>query len=269
MDERNGKYYHVAIERKNKNNKYDTGIISELNILDYDEVKNDYVIPYVNNKLFYIQGTQVSKDDIVYFKVSETNLKAEIISKQINQNNLDQRIFLTFTDTEAVMTRKYDITSKIIKDSLKESNIENEINFERELMSHLHDRILQVSYKKFCDLHYADSVESAFKEINSRLKKIYKSKTGLEKDGRDLMAHIFSDTSPILQLSSDLGSIKGRNVQEGYRFIFMGVIIAIRNPKAHENQNISKDTAYDRLILASLLMKKIDEAIIYSNIIEH
>ena len=43
--------------------------------------------------------------------------------------------------------------------------------------------------------------------------------------------------------------------------IFAGSMIGIRNPKAHGNQYLDKESAYKRLILASLLMDKIDEAI--------
>ena len=50
--------------------------------------------------------------------------------------------------------------------------------------------------------------------------------------------------------------------------IFSGAISGIRNPKAHENLTLTKEKAIKRLILASLLMDKIDEAVEYSNIME-
>ena len=43
--------------------------------------------------------------------------------------------------------------------------------------------------------------------------------------------------------------------------IFAGAMQGIRNPKAHENLYIQKDAAIKRLILASLLMDKVDEAV--------
>jgi hypothetical protein len=42
----------------------------------------------------------------------------------------------------------------------------------------------------------------------------------------------------------------------------------IRNPKAHENMNIGREEAIKRLIFASLLMDKIDEALDYSQVTE-
>ena len=50
--------------------------------------------------------------------------------------------------------------------------------------------------------------------------------------------------------------------------IFAGVMQGIRNPKAHENMTATKESARDRITLASLLMKKIDEAIEFSKIEE-
>lgn len=55
----------------------------------------------------------------------------------------------------------------------------------------IHPDIIKVSKELFDNKHYADSVESAFKEINSRVKRIYKNKTGVEKDGHVLMENAF------------------------------------------------------------------------------
>ncbi|MBR1703470.1 MAG: hypothetical protein IJ716_16240 [Lachnospiraceae bacterium] len=43
---------------------------------------------------------------------------------------------------------------------------------------------------------------------------------------------------------------------------------ALRNPKAHENFQISEGDALRRLMFASMLMYKIDEAVIYTGIKE-
>ena len=47
-----------------------------------------------------------------------------------------------------------------------------------------------------------------------------------------------------------------------------GAMSALRNPKAHANIQIGKDDAMRRLILASMLMYKIDEAVKHSKITE-
>lgn len=47
-----------------------------------------------------------------------------------------------------------------------------------------------------------------------------------------------------------------------------GAMSALRNPKAHANIQIERDDAMRCLIFASMLMYKIDEAVLYSKIIE-
>ena len=81
------------------------------------------------------------------------------------------------------------------------------------------------------------------------------------------MNHVFSPNNPLLTFEN-IETQTGKDVQIGYMNIFAGAMTGIRNPKAHENQIISKDMAIKRLIFASLLMDKIDEAISYSNIEE-
>ena len=123
----------------------------------------------------------------------------------------------------------------------------------------IHAMISNVCKKKYFDGHYADAVESAFKEVNSRCKKIYKTKVGEEKDGSDLMNKLFSPNNPTLAFE-DNSTESGKNVQQGYMQIFSGSMTGIRNPKAHENQVLTKESSYKRLMLSSLLMEKIDEA---------
>lgn len=145
----------------------------------------------------------------------------------------------------------------------------------RKLLSHkndgfekyLHPLIKEVAFNKFSSYQYADSVESAFKEINSRLKKICQKLAHQERDGQDLMNFVFSEHNPILKFeNTSTGS--GRNVLNGYRQIFAGAMQGIRNPKAHENMSITKEAAVKRLIFASLLMDKIDEAVEYTKVKE-
>ena len=48
----------------------------------------------------------------------------------------------------------------------------------------------------------------------------------------------------------------------------LGSMLALRNPKAHENIGLDKDEAFRRLMFASMLMYKIDEGVAYSQIEE-
>lgn len=133
--------------------------------------------------------------------------------------------------------------------------------------SYIHPLIYQVSEERFHGGFYADAVEATLKEVNSRVKRLYKKYRGEEKDGQDLMRKAFTASNPLLVFEG-IDTESGRNVQEGYMQIFAGAMQGIRNPKAHENMSISREDAVKRLILASLLMDKIDEAIRFTNLAE-
>ncbi|MCR3906960.1 MAG: TIGR02391 family protein [Tenericutes bacterium] len=261
-------YYHIVVEVKNKTSKNDSGIISGLDLTNYEDLINQYVIPYFSNKDFYVHGKEINKKDIAYIRISKTDKTASQLSTEINRNNYAEGVFITYTNEDAVISSQYDITTNVLKEPKERLNPEEVFNYSVSIASTIHPKIKDVSLRKIGNEHYADAVESAFKEINSRLKKIYNHQKDIEKDGRDLMAQIFSDSNPVLKLYNDIDSFNGKNEQEGYRFIFMGSMVAIRNPKAHENQTISKEDAFDRLIFASLLMKKINQALLHSYITE-
>ncbi len=155
--------------------------------------------------------------------------------------------------------------------SLKNELIINGIkkDIKDDIIDHLHELVIKVSLKKYQDGHYSDAVESAIKEINDRLKKLYKKYKLEEKDGSDLFALVFnSDETKALLKVNDMSTISGKDEQEGYKFLVMGTWKGIRNPKAHANTYLSKEQAYKRLIFASMLMEKIDEAIKYTGLEE-
>jgi uncharacterized protein (TIGR02391 family) len=131
----------------------------------------------------------------------------------------------------------------------------------------LHEKISGISYRKFKDEYYAEAVEAAFKEINARLKAIYMKYRSNELDGTILYENVFSTTNPLLKIG-DLQTQSEKNEQLGYQYIFKGSWMSIRSPKAHANITISEDEAFDRLILASMLMKKIDALLASNNLSE-
>lgn len=125
----------------------------------------------------------------------------------------------------------------------------------------IHPQIISVAKGRFNDGHYADAVEAAFKEINTRVKKIYRDRTSVEKDGAKLMQAAFSIQNPIIRLG-DTSTETGVNIQQGYMEMFVGAMIGIRNPQAHNNLLISKDKAIRKLHFASMLMYKIDDELV-------
>jgi uncharacterized protein (TIGR02391 family) len=152
---------------------------------------------------------------------------------------------------------------KSLKETLEEKHKDMGGDIERnvpqnDFWSEIHPKIVSIAKSRFESAHYADAAESALKEVNSYVKDIFKRKTGKDSDGADLMFKAFSPNNPIIVLR-DLSSESGKNIQQGYMQIFAGAMIGIRNPKAHDNINITENRAKHFIYLASLLMYKVDE----------
>ena len=127
-------------------------------------------------------------------------------------------------------------------------------NWER----YIHPEVLRVAKPRIESGMYADAVESAFKELNNAVKAKVRSRLDKELDGQKLMQRVFASDNPILLVEDNLDTQTNRDTQQGYMMIFSGAMSAIRNPKAHENMEISQEDAVRKLIFASMLMYKLD-----------
>lgn len=124
---------------------------------------------------------------------------------------------------------------------------------------YIHPKIVNVTKDRFYNGKYADAIEASFKEINVIIKEIVLKQRNQELDGAKLMKYCFSSERPVLVIQ-DIISETGRNVQLGYMEMFAGAMTGIRNPKAHNNQIITREEAIRKLNFASLLMYKVDQA---------
>ncbi|MBP3204058.1 MAG: TIGR02391 family protein [Lachnospiraceae bacterium] len=141
--------------------------------------------------------------------------------------------------------------------------------YSQDFWVYIHPRIINSSKGLFIDGHYANAAEDAFIEINSRVKALYRKITSNQKvpDGAKVMTEVFSVNNPLLKFE-DISSDTGVNVQKGFMEMLEGAMAALRNPKAHENFQIGEEDALRRLMFASMLMYKIDEAVVYTGINE-
>ncbi len=136
--------------------------------------------------------------------------------------------------------------------------------------SYIHPLIQKASRELFNDGHYANAAEDAFIEINDRVKKLYSLvKPGCKvPDGEAAMNTVFSPNNPLVSFC-DQSTDTGVNKQKGYMQMLAGAMSALRNPKAHSNNEVlSAEEAYRRLATASMLMFAIDDAVAYSGIHE-
>ena len=145
-------------------------------------------------------------------------------------------------------------------------NLENlecgklEVN-DNDIWQLVHPSISEVSKNRMKDAYYADAVEAACKALNARVRVIVLDQTGEESDGAKLMRKAFSPQNPVICIA-DIKNQSGHDTQQGYMDICAGVMTGIRNPKAHDNDSISKEDALRKLVLISLLMYKIDGRIL-------
>lgn len=134
----------------------------------------------------------------------------------------------------------------------------------------IHPQITAVSKQLFLDGHYANAACDAFIEINDRVKKLYKKINPTASkipDGDAAMTSVFSANNPLLKVC-DLSTESGQNEQKGLMFMLQGAMSALRNPKAHANITLTEEDAMRRIMFASMLMYKIDEAVKYSSVQE-
>jgi uncharacterized protein (TIGR02391 family) len=120
----------------------------------------------------------------------------------------------------------------------------------------IHTAIPAVVHRLFDNGHYSQATFEAFKYLDNTVKRL----SGVDKSGKALMMEALKDSSPLIQLTP-LADETDRNEQEGFKFIFAGSMIAIRNPRGHEHDVTDDiDTCLDHLGLASLLLRRLEQA---------
>ena len=124
-----------------------------------------------------------------------------------------------------------------------------------------HPRLVATCRKLFDDGHYARAVEEAAKALCAHVKQ----RTALNVDGTNLMQVAFSEKNPRLRLN-DRKSRSQKDEQTGHMHLFMGFIMGIRNPRAHDpDYKDAPDRALKLLVVADYLFGVVDEASTVTN----
>jgi len=118
-----------------------------------------------------------------------------------------------------------------------------------------HPRVVEASKSCFVAGNYREAILNAFIALIDYVKE----KTKLRIDTKDLMTKAFNVDNPVIKLNS-LKEQYERDEQEGFRFLYMGASVGIRNPKAHKLIPQSNPLhTLEYLAFASLLMRRIEE----------
>ena len=132
----------------------------------------------------------------------------------------------------------------------------------RNLYSRLISRNIHPDVMKYCKDEYLN--EDYFHAVHEAAKSLcqkIRDKTGINKDGSDLINYSFSKDNPKLALNF-LETQTELNEQIGLKEMLNGIIHMIRNPTAHELRRdwiFKEEAAVEILTIISFLHKKLDE----------
>ncbi|WP_422104475.1 TIGR02391 family protein [Winogradskyella sp.] len=101
--------------------------------------------------------------------------------------------------------------------------------------------------------HFNESVRKASEKYEVEIQK----RTSLSDIGKSLMGKAFNLNAPIIQLNS-LTTENEKGIQEGYQFLTMGMIRAMRNIFSHGDENQrTPEEAYEMLLFINWLFRQL------------
>ncbi|MDY0144357.1 MAG: nucleotide-binding protein [Bacteroidales bacterium] len=151
-------YYHIKIELNEKNKKdYHTNL-AELDKTNIDEVINDTVLPYLQEKEFLFDGRMLTKSDIRSMKIYETGQTSQILVEMEDNKNRNNEWFFPSNKQDVVAYERYskDTTKNIFIDAskklnIKDSNIINKHNTNKVFIVHGHDEAVKTNVARFVE----------------------------------------------------------------------------------------------------------------------
>lgn len=120
----------------------------------------------------------------------------------------------------------------------------------------LHPDFPEIARRLFDNGHFSQATFEAFKFVDEELQRI----SGSSEFGTKLAMSIFGGDHPVVKLNPGMTTTE-KGEQEGFKFLFAGAFLAVRNPRGHSS-GISDDLdlCLDHLTLASFLLRRLEEA---------
>lgn len=120
----------------------------------------------------------------------------------------------------------------------------------------IHDALPARVKELFDNSHYAEATFEACKFLDNEVRRHAAS----GETGKKLMMAAFAETNPQVQLTP-MSNVTERDEQEGYKFLFAGSVLAIRNPRGHQHSiNDDAGTCLDHLSLLSHFLRRLEAA---------
>lgn len=120
----------------------------------------------------------------------------------------------------------------------------------------IHPKLPSIVKRLFDDGHYSQATFEAYKYVDKEVQRF----SSLSASGYKLMMQAFAAETPLVRLTT-MSTESEKDEQKGFQFLFAGSVLAIRNPRGHEYaMSDSPDRCLDHLSLASLLLRRLEEA---------
>lgn len=171
-----------------------------------------------------------------------------ITLKKISDNLFKNHVYGTFALNNVAFGELFIIIHHIIEEPVDMS-----------VWREIHPRIIAVSQNLFCDGYHDSAAEKAVKELESRLRELFRQlRPGAAVPTKvgDIIGALLTENGAYQ--FADLSTVSGRDYRRGIQSLFEGIFWAYRNPSAHANLPCTRREAIEQVMLASQLMYILD-----------
>lgn len=176
----------------------------------------------------------MSSDAQQVLKVLGAGLITAILVDAIFGKNSGQQHPALPVEPQDALPKIAEISSSQAKKKKGESK--KSVSFKQRAMPQKDVKIIRDLFKKE---YYSKAVSHSCAALFDLIRK----KSGIKnKDGMELMDHVFSPSGPILKINP-YTTYQHINAHSGYYFLLKGIVGAFRNPVSHANLKMKKEEA--------------------------